>query len=326
MTGTELDAAGITDPDLRGAYERCRQLNARHGHTYFLATRLLPPARRPAIHALYGFARWVDDIVDDSPDGDIDRAAELDLLNGMLEDGFARGHSHHPVVWALVDTASRYGIERAPFTAFMTSMRQDLTVGDYPDRAALDRYVRGSAEAIGLQVLPVLGTCVERPRAAPYAAALGNAFQLTNFLRDVGEDLRRGRVYLPADELAAFGVDRERLQWCARTGRPDLAVRRALADQVARTRAVYRRAAPGIRMLDPVSRSCVSTAYTLYGEILDRVVESDYDVFAHRVSVSRSRRCGVAMAAAVGATRARTRARLGGSGTRKLSGSMLGGR
>ena len=101
----------------------------------------------------------------------------------------------------------------------MASMRSDLHVTDYPTFDDLRRYMHGSAAVIGLQMLPVLGTVVPREDAAPHAAALGVAFQLTNFLRDVGEDLDRGRIYLPADLLAAHGVDRELLHWCRRTGR-----------------------------------------------------------------------------------------------------------
>ena len=114
-------------------------------------------------------------------------------------------------------------------------MRMDLTVTDYPNRAALDRYMYGSAEVIGLQMLPVLGTVGAREEAAPYAAALGKAFQLTNFLRDVDEDLERGRVYLPADELAAHGVDRDLLTWCHTTGAPTPGAT-ALVEQHAITR------------------------------------------------------------------------------------------
>lgn len=316
MSGYELDSAGVRDAGLRSAYDRCRTLNAAHGKTYFLATRLLSPSQRPAIHALYGFARWVDDIVDDlDPHRTVEqRRSELDALDEELRTGLRNGHSGHPVLAALVDTVARYGIAHEHFTAFMCSMRADLTVTDYADRAALDAYVHGSADVIGLQVLPVLGTVGDPAGAAPHAAALGNAFQLTNFLRDVGEDLRRGRVYLPADELAAFGVDRDRLAWCLDHGRPDRPVRQALADQVARTRERYRRAAPGIDLLHPISRPCVATAYTLYGEILDRVVESGYDVFSQRLAVARRRRIGVAAGTVLETATARCRARLKASG------------
>jgi len=297
MIGAELDAAGLTDPGLRSAYERCRELNARHGKTYYLATKLLTRAQRPAIHALYGFARWADDIVDTAPPG-AGRgqvAAGLAELTEGLSAGLRTGHSEDPILAAVVDTAARYRIAPSLFEDFMTSMRMDLEVTGYPDRAALDRYVHGSAEVIGLQVLPVLGTVGPPAEAAPYAAALGQAFQLTNFLRDVAEDLDRGRVYLPADELAAFGVDRDLLDWCRAQRRTEPRVRAALADQHATTRAIYRFARRGIAMLDPVSRPCVETALTLYSEILDRIEDADFAVFAQRARVSKARRLRVAI-------------------------------
>jgi len=296
MIAADLDAAGLTDPRLRAAYQRCRELNARHGRTYYLATKLLTRAQRPAVHALYGFARWADDIVDDVPPGTstAEVAARLDHLRQDLFDGLARGHSDDPILAAVVDTAGRHQLDPDLFTAFMDSMRMDLEVTSYPDRAALDRYVHGSAEVIGLQVLPVLGTVGPRREAAPYAAALGQAFQLTNFLRDVAEDLDRGRVYLPADELAAFGVDTELLHWCRARQRTDPRVRAALADQHATTRAVYRYAQHGIAHLQPVSRPCVATALALYSEILDRIEDLDFAVFAQRARVGQARRLRVA--------------------------------
>jgi 15-cis-phytoene synthase len=296
MTGTELDAAGLTDPCVRKAYQRCRELNARHGKTYYLATKLLSPAQRPAIHALYGFARWADDIVDAAPAG-ADPAGALTELAVGLSAGLRAGHSADPVLAAVVDTAVRYRIDPALFTDFMASMRMDLWVSSYPDRAALDSYVHGSAEVIGLQVLPVLGTAGPAAEAAPYAAALGKAFQLTNFLRDVAEDLDRGRVYLPADELAAFGVDLGLLVWCRAHQRTESRVRAALASQHATTRAIYQFAGHGIAMLAPVSRPCVATALTLYSRILDRIEDSDFAVFAHRARVSQVQRLRVAVPA-----------------------------
>ncbi|MFL6051730.1 MAG: phytoene/squalene synthase family protein [Actinoallomurus sp.] len=295
-TRRELDAAGITDPRLQDAYGRCRMLNARHGRTYFLATRLLPPARRPAVHALYGFARHTDDLVDEpAPEhGPEQIAALLDGVAAALDAGLRTRRSDHPVLAAVVDTAGRFGIAGALFTAFLGSMRMDLTVAGYPTRAALRDYMYGSAEVIGLQLLPVLGTVCDPAEAAPYARALGRAFQLTNFLRDVGEDLDRGRVYLPADELAAYDVDRELLGWCRRTGRVEPRVRRALADQIARTRAIYRLARPGIALLDPASRPCITTAYALYSRILDRIEDRGHNVFAGRVTIGSGRRLALA--------------------------------
>jgi phytoene synthase len=299
VTRRELDAAGITAPALRAAYLRCRVLNATHGRTYFLATRLLALAQRPAVHALYGFARWVDDLVDEpgpAATPDTVRAA-LDRVERELAAGFTAGRGDEPVepvVSALVHTVERYDIDRALFTAFLRSMRMDLDVRDYPTRADLERYTYGSARVIGLQMLPVLGTVTDPTEAAPRAAALGEAFQLTNFLRDVAEDLDRDRVYLPADELAAFGVDRDRLVWCRSRGTADPAVRRAIADQIATTRAVYREAVAGIAMLRPESRPCIATAFSLYGGILGRIEAMGHDVFAGRAAVGTGRKLLVA--------------------------------
>ncbi|MFJ9038526.1 phytoene/squalene synthase family protein [Streptomyces sp. NPDC102406] len=297
MTARELDAAGVTDPALRHAYTHCRRLNARHGKTYFLATRLLPAHRRPAVHALYGFARWADDIVDvhgDHP-GRPERATALEDLATSLRHGLATRGSTEPVVHALADTAHRYAIDPRHFHDFMTAMRDDLTVTDYPTYADLRRYMHGSAAVIGLQMLPVLGTTGPRAEAEPYAAALGVAFQLTNFLRDVGEDLDRGRVYVPQDMLSAHGVDRELLRWSRDTGRRDPRVTRALKAFEALTRDVYREAAPGIALLAPVSRPCIRSAFVLYSGILDAVADDGYDVLHRRAVVPRRRRAVVAL-------------------------------
>jgi 15-cis-phytoene synthase len=294
MIRTELDAAGVGDPRLRLAYRHCRQIAARNGRTYFLATRLLAPDQRPAVHALYGFARHADDILDEF-DPALDpatRAERLDRLSDRLFN--ADQHWDEPVLAAVVHTIRCYGIPADLFIDFLSSMRMDLTVTDYPDRDSLNVYMRGSAEVIGLQMLPVLGTVVDADEAAPYAAALGRAFQLTNFLRDIDEDLRRGRIYLPADELASFGVDRELLTWCHHHHRTDPRVRDALAAQHRITRRIYQFAADGIALLAPRSRPCVATALTLYSEILDCIEESDFSVFNGRATVGTSRRLRVA--------------------------------
>ncbi len=304
MISTELDAAGIVDDRLRESYRYCRRLNAEHGRTYFLATRLLAPGQRPAVHALYGFARYADDILDDlNSDAPVaDREARLELLAAKFFDEDA---GSEPVLPAVLDTAARYRIPLPLFEEFLASMRMDLTVTDYPDRQALNAYMRGSAEVIGLQMLPILGTVGPLSDAAPCAEALGRAFQLTNFLRDVDEDLVRDRVYLPADELAAFGVDRELLTWCHDNRRTDPRVRRALQAQHAATRDIYRTAHKGIALLAPQSRPCVQAAFTLYAEILDRIEEIDFAVFSQRASVGIGRRLQVFTGGLLQARRAR---------------------
>ncbi|MGJ5749806.1 phytoene synthase [Streptomyces puniciscabiei] len=313
MTDRELDAVGITDPSLRAAYRHCRALNARHGRTYFLATRLLPLERRSAVHALYGFARWADDIVDSPAPGTATevRARALARLQKELEQGLRRGRSDEPVVHALADTSRRYAIDHAHFRDFMTAMRSDLVVTAYPTYADLSAYMHGSAAVIGLQMLPVLGTVVPREEAAPYAAALGVAFQLSNFLRDVGEDLDRGRVYLPADLLAAHDVDRELLAWSRATRRPDGRITAALREFEALTRGVYRAAMPGVAMLEPVARPCIRTAAVLYGGILDAVARDGYAVLHRRSVVQRRRRAVVAADGLARVMRARLHARSG---------------
>lgn len=308
MIRSELDAAGVSQPRMREAYRRCRELNARHGRTFFLATRLLAPAQRPAVHALYGFARLADDILDDLDSPlDVDtKTARLQQLSNLFFSGGSSGNEETDLVLTAVrHTAALYGIAPELFSDFLASMRMDLTVTDYPDRDSLNRYMHGSAEVIGLQLLPVLGTIGPAEEAAPYAAELGKAFQLTNFLRDVDEDLTRQRVYLPADELAAFDVDRDLLTWCHEHHQTDPRVRRALAAQHQITREVYRFAADGVQMLAPWSRPCVATALTLYSEILDRIEAIDFAVFSQRARVGTARRLRVAGGALIEAWRTR---------------------
>ena len=295
----ELDAAGIRAGQLREDYLRCRTLHAHHGRTYYTATRVLPAERRPGIHALYGFARWVDDIVDEPAPGTTvdDRRARLDEIDADLERALTGEEPNESVLRALAHTVDRYELPAGYFTAFMASMRMDLDVATYRDLDQLREYMYGSAAVIGLQVLPVLGTSVPREEAAPHAAALGEAFQLTNFLRDVAEDLRRGRVYLPSDVLAESGVDRDLLDRCAHTRVPDARVREAIAALVEVNEGFYRDAEPGIGMLDPVARPCVATAFRLYRAILDEIIAADFDVWSTRHRVSDTRKIAAAVPA-----------------------------
>ncbi|MFI6348184.1 phytoene/squalene synthase family protein [Streptomyces sp. NPDC050560] len=318
MTARELDAAGVHDERLRTAYTRCRLINARGGATYFLATRLLGPAQRPAVHALYGFARYADDIVDDLGGGrDVpQRTRDLDALDALVRDALRTGRSGHPVLAALADTVTRHRIDTAHFTAFLRSMRMDLRTTDYPTWDDLARYMHGSAAVIGLELLPVLGTVVPHEEAAPHAASLGVAFQLTNFLRDIGEDLDRGRIYLPADLLHAHGVDRGLLTWCRRTGHTDARVRAALREMIGLTRGVYRHAAPGIQLLDPASRPCVHTAFILYSAILRRIEAADCAVIGHRAVVPRRHKAALALTGLARSTAHRTRRRIGRADSR----------
>ncbi len=299
----ELDAAGIDDPSLRASYERCKKLNAEHGKTYYLATLLLPPAKRPYVHALYGFARYADEIVDDlaSTLSDQEKADWLGRWGDQVLADVERGRSTDPIGRALVDTVRTWDIPIEHLQAFLHSMRMDLTVTEYATYDDLFEYVYGSAAVIGLQMVPILEP--SSPEAYPRAQDLGVAFQLANFIRDVGEDLERGRVYLPMDELAEYGVTREVLE--QRVATP--AVKAALAAQIARVRELEERSRSGIAMLSPDSQPCIEAARVLYCGIVDEVERIDFEVFDRRASVPLRRRLAVAGPAWVRARRARRR-------------------
>jgi phytoene synthase len=296
----ELDAVGITDPVLRRSYETCRRLNASHGRTYYLATLLLPPHKRPHVHALYGFARYADDIVDD-----LDSTLTADEKAQHLTDWGKRalaGETDDEILPALQHTLQTYDIPLGHLEAFLDSMQMDLTVTSYETFDDLLRYVHGSAAVIGLEMLPILEPLPGlHDAAAPYARDLGVAFQLANFIRDVGEDLQRGRVYLPVEDLDRFGVTRELLA----AGVVDGRVRRLLQFEIGRTRELLRTAAHGIRLVHPSSRDCLRTALTLYGGILDEVERANYRVLDRRVAVPMRRRLRVAAPALLRARRAR---------------------
>ena len=297
----ELDAAGITDPVLRASYEECKRLNSLHGKTYYLATLLLPAHKRPFVHALYGFARYADEIVDDlaSTLSDQEKAAHLKTWGDSVLASIATGISTDHVGAALIDTVRRFNIPQQHFVDFLHSMTMDLTVGSYKTYDDLMEYVYGSAAVIGLEMVPILGPLSEG--AYEPAKKLGIAFQLANFIRDVGEDLDRGRIYLPLDELAQFGVDQEMLY--ARKLTPQIIA--ALKFQIERVRQLQREAAPGIELLEASSRPCIAAASTLYCGIVDEVEKIGYDVFNKRAKTSTARRIRVALPAFIRAISAR---------------------
>jgi phytoene synthase len=266
------------------SYEACRRLHASHGRSYYLATKLLPAGVRPAVHALYGFARVADEVVDDvtSSLSVQEKAAALASLRAAV----LTGDASVEVAPAVHDTLRRYAIPFRHLEDFLAAMEQDLTVASYSTYDDLLAYTHGSAAVVGVQLTHVFGTVVPLPLAAPYAADLGVAMQLTNFLRDVGEDLDRGRVYLPQEDLDRFGVTVNQLR--ARV--VDDAFRALMAFEVERTRSLYRTAAQGIRLLSPAARPCVEAALSLYAGILDAVERSGYRVLDRRVSVGPGRR------------------------------------
>ncbi|MFB4294913.1 phytoene/squalene synthase family protein [Nonomuraea sp. ATR24] len=274
---------------LTASYERCRRLHARYGRSYYLATRLLPQWKRRHVHALYGFARYADEIVDSFTMTD-DRARALDALAARVEGGLVGARPDDPVLPAFLHTVHSFGIGHDDIGAFLTSMRADLSVTRYATYDDLLGYMAGSAAAIGTMMLPVLEPAPGREEAAREPARqLGLAFQLTNFLRDVGEDFARGRVYLPTEDLDKFGVRVEDLG-ARRTG---TALRDLLAFESGRARDHYRAAVLGIDLLVTSSRPCVRAAFDLYGGILDEIERRGFEVLADRVRVPRRRRAAV---------------------------------
>lgn len=286
--------------DLTASYELCRRINAAHGRTYYLATRLLPGRQRPHVHALYAFARYADDLVDHMALGwpPARRRAALEAWSAAFLADLAAGRSDDPVGMAVVHTVSSLGIEVADLEAFLASMAMDLTVTRYATYAELEAYMYGSAAVIGAMMLPILQPTT--PSARGPAMDLGVAFQLTNFIRDVAEDHARGRIYLPLEDLEAFGVDPGDLD--RRTVTPEL--RRLLAFEIARTRAIYRRAEAGWAMLPAASARCVRVAHRLYAAILDQVEAAGHRVFDVRAAVPPWRRAALVAGGLLAPTRA----------------------
>jgi phytoene synthase len=288
---------------LSQSYEECRRLNALHGKTYYLATLILPAKKRPHVHALYGFARYADEIVDDlaSTLTPQEKADHLRSWGATVLSDLRKGHSDDLIGRALVNTVNDFNIPISYFEAFMESMEMDLTVTRYATYEDLMKYVYGSAVVIGLEMLPILG--YSDPRAIEAAADLGRAFQLANFIRDIGEDIERGRIYMPLDELAQFGLTEDDLL----AQRMSPALTEFIKFQIARVRALQENAERGIQYLHPISRPCIRAASELYCGIVDEVEANGYDIFSQRATTSQFRRFRVAALAVIQTLFARMR-------------------
>ena len=273
---------------LDASYELNRQLNKRYGTTYYWSTHLLPDVKRPHVHALYGLCRYADDIVDDlgSTATVAERAKVLQDFGDRFFADYATGRSEHPVLKAVVHTVRSFDIDPEAVRRFLNSMTMDLSIATYDTYADLETYMDGSAAVIGEMMLPILEPR-DIERARPHARDLGNAFQLTNFLRDVDEDLDRGRVYLPQEDLRRFGVDPTR-----REVTPEWI--ELMKFEIARCRRLYGSADLGVAMLPPSSQRCIRAARDLYSGILLKVEAANYDVFSKRVRVSTTKKLAMA--------------------------------
>ena len=264
-------------PTLEESYARCRVLARRHGTTYYWSANVLPAVKRHHVHALYALCRMADDIVDDIGHATVDdRERALTELGDRLFADLARGESDHPVLKAVVHTTRAFALDPDGYRRFLRSMHMDLRITTYESYDDLGRYMDGSAAVIGEMMLPILEPT--SPAAVAPARALGNAFQLTNFLRDVREDLDRGRVYIPQEDLRRFGADPHRRV-------VDEAWRDVMRYEIARTRVLYEEAEAGLAHLAPIERRCIASARTLYAGILDVIEARGYDVFDGRARV-----------------------------------------
>ncbi|HET9168574.1 MAG TPA: phytoene/squalene synthase family protein [Actinospica sp.] len=287
------------DPELAAAFARCKAIHRRYDPSFYAGCLMLPPAKRPYIDSLYAHARLLDQIVDDPGITDVAaRSARLDERVAAYELALKVGDSPDPILKAAAHTALTWDIPIEHFHAFSDTMRSDLTVTEYATYDDLLAYMYGAAALLGLQLIPILGPL--DPSAAERSIAVGHALQLTNILRDIDEDLGRGRLYLPLEDLDKFGVTRADFE--ARTMTD--AIREVLRFESARAREYFADAHSALTLLHPSSRECVGTALTLYAGILDSLEAADYQVFGVRHGFGKLKALRIAAPAYVRARRA----------------------
>jgi phytoene synthase len=266
--------------ELDAAYALCRRINAHHGKTYYFSTLFFPPAVRRSVHALYGFVRYPDEIVDNPRPGQ-DPAQGLAEYREATLDALKTGQSDMPVLHAFADMARRHRMPPEYPLAFLDAMAMDLTRARYETFEDLTEYTYGSASVVGLMMCCVVGVSDEA--ALRHAHDLGLAMQLTNFWRDIGEDwATRGRIYLPQEDLARFGYTEAMLA----QGRVNDEFVALMRFQIARARAFYECADAGIPAIPAECRLPVRLARVLYARILDKIEANGYDVFRRRARTS----------------------------------------
>lgn len=271
------------DPELELAYQHCEAITKEHSRTFYLASGLLPQPKRRAARALYAFCRVCDDLVDAPSSGETPGAG---LDQWRLHACGGRALADDLVARAWADTRARYHIPWRYAEQLIEGVATDLTKTRYANFEELAHYCYGVASTVGLMAMHIIG--FSGPEAVPYAVRLGVALQLTNILRDVAEDWRFGRVYLPQDEMAAFGLSEADIA----AGQVTDAWRRFMAFQIERTRRFYAEALPGIALLDRDGRFAIAAAAELYCGILDDIEAHNYDVFSRRAHVSTAAKLG----------------------------------
>lgn len=273
---TPHEPSAIWSNTLGRAYSECRDITARHSRSFSLAARTLPADKRPAIWALYAFCRTVDDAVDHAS---ALSTVTLDTWRTITMHGNPSPDNAVAAAWS--DTLSRFAIPKRYALELIDGVERDLYQTRYDTFAELSTYCYGVASTVGLMSMHIIG--FSSPKAVPYAVKLGIALQMTNILRDVGEDWQQGRLYLPREELAEYGLTESDIA----KGDVTDNWRQFMAFQISRTRALYREAWPGIGMLDPRGQLAIAAAASFYRGILESIERLDYDVFRHRAHVSQ---------------------------------------
>lgn len=279
----------MTSTALERSYADAERVTASWARSFYFASRFVPLVKRRAIFALYDYCRYADNLVDlrgDRPATEVRR--QLAQLGATVRALHAGAEAEHPRWLALGDTLRRHAVPLQPLLELLDGVATDLGPVEMRTFAELERYSYQVAGVVGLMLGPVLGA--ERRGFDAHGVQLGIAMQLTNVLRDVGEDLVEGRVYLPADELAAFGLDRAALE--RRVVTP--AFRRFMAFQIRRARQHF---AAGDAVVDLFpqdgSRMTVRLMQRTYAGILDAIERQDYDVFRLRAHVSAPRKLAI---------------------------------
>ncbi len=261
---------------LAHAYQYCAAITQGSSRTFYLSAGLLPEEKRRAVYALYAFCRATDDLVDD-----IHNAADAERVFAnwrlRLSSGYSASHDPVPLAWR--DAQARHGIPLGYAEQLIDGIARDLVQNRYANFSELTEYCYGVASTVGLMVMHVVG--FRGDAALPYAIKLGVALQLTNILRDVGEDWQAGRFYLPLDELAAYGLSEADVA----AGRVDERWRAFMRFQIQRARTLYREATPGLALLEPDGRFARGAAAALYRAILEDIEAHDYDVFHRRAHI-----------------------------------------
>jgi phytoene synthase len=264
------------DASLRIAYKEAEKITAKFSKSFYYASGLLPEEKRSAVRALYAFCRTVDDIVDESPDEE--QATQLDYWRTMVETASFAESDLVATAWA--DTLTRYHIPRHYALQLIDGVARDLFQSRYQSFDELATYCYGVASTVGLMSMYIIG--FNSSEAVPYAIKLGVALQMTNILRDIGEDYRNGRLYLPREELAFYGIQESEIA----EGHITDNWRQFMKFQIDRTRQVYEESWPGVKMLEREGQLAIGAASVFYQGILDEIEKNDYDVFTRRASLN----------------------------------------